>query len=436
MTSSRRRVLVVTYHYPPSPAVGALRPAKFVKYLPDYGWDPIVLTIGTDHVDPTPHVASVIRTRVWRNAAEAAVAIRRRFQRGTPVAQREPTFDERNSRIETFPMKVKRLTTSLLNFPDGAAGWWGPAVIAGRRLLRETKCDALITTGPPHIAHLVGLALRRPGLRWIADLRDPWVGNPARSHASRSVLSDYFEERAEAAVFRRASAIVTTTERLRQWLVNRYPEAADRVHTIVNGVDLEDFDGARREPLSKFTIAHVGSVYYRRSPGPLFAAVRSLLDAGALPRDGVSLVFAGDTADGIDVTTLARQHGVVDLLQQPGRLSRPDALSLMASAGALLLLAQDQPLQVPAKAFEYIAVGRPIIALTGDGATADTVREHCAGVAVPPEDGDSLKTALLDAYADWKTQLVAGPARRAVDPRLDRQRLAERLSTLLHGSVC
>jgi len=107
----------------------------------------------------------------------------------------------------------------------------------------------------------------------------------------------------------------------------------------------------------------------------------------------------------------------------------------MASAAALLLLAQDQPLQVPAKAYEYIAVGRPIIALTGDGATADVVREYRAGVAIPPHDGDSLKTALLDAYGEWKGQLDRQLVRRPVDSRLDRRRLTERLAVAFRGSV-
>jgi glycosyltransferase involved in cell wall biosynthesis len=436
--SVRRRVLVVSYHYPPTSAVGALRVAKFVKHLPEFGWEPVVLTVRNPSArleEANTGEACVVRVPMWPGPGVAYLAVRRRLSRQPLEAHRDLTFDQKDTNSQTPRGTVKRIVSSLLWCPDGAAGWWAPAVLAGRRVMREWRCSALLTVGPPHTAHLIGLALRRRGIRWIADFRDPWVDNPGKARFVRSAISDYVDERCEAAILRHSDAIVTTTKRLREQFIRRYPDASTRLHTIPNGIDRDDFQGISVQPSAKFTITHVGSVYYKRSPAPVFAAVRSLLDAGTLPRDAVSLVFAGVAADGIDLLDLARRHGLDDLLELPGMLPRRRALELIASAGALLLLAQDQPLQVPAKTYEYIAAGRPIIALTGEGATADTIRESAAGAVIASGDGDTLRNALLDAYTDWKRQLADGrPTLDALDPRFDRRRLTEQLVGLLSGS--
>jgi glycosyltransferase involved in cell wall biosynthesis len=429
-------VLVVTYHYPPTSAVGALRAEKFVRYLPEFGWDPVVLTVRNEGVSSSTNTGPVpiVRTNVWRGPVTAYLAAKRAFRR-SGKRDESPSFEHENT-IDPTPMgTVKRIVLSLTHCPDGESGWWGPAVLAGRRLIRETRCTALLTTAPPLTTHLIGLALRRPGVRWVADFRDPWVDNPARPRSMRSALSDALDRRGELAVVSRSDAVTTTTDRLRAQLVARYPEAAARLHTIPSGFDHGDFEGISMRPDAKFSIAHVGNIYYRRSPEPLFATVRSLLDVGALPRDATSLVFAGEIADFVDLPALARRHGVADLLDMQGFLPRRRALELMASAGALLLLAQDQPLQIPAKTFEYMAAGPPIIALTGPGATADLIGDAGAGVAVAPDDTEALRSAILDAYVDWKRRITDGAAsHRPIDPRFDRRRLTARLAALLRGN--
>jgi glycosyltransferase involved in cell wall biosynthesis len=432
--SDRPRVLIVTYHYPPTSAVGALRAEKFVKYLPEFGWDPVVLTVRNDAVSTSTQTGPVpiIRTNVWRGPVTAYLAAKRAF-RGRSGKRADSRSFEHEDTIDPTPTgTIRRIVLSLTHSPDGEAGWWGPAVLAGRRLMRGTRCTALFTTAPPLTTHLIGLALRRPGVRWVADFRDPWVDNPSRPRSMRSALSDALDRRGERAVVSRSDAVTTTTERLRAQLVGRYPGAAARLHTIPNGVDHGDFEGVPRRPDAKFSIAHVGNIYYRRSPEPLFAAVRSLLDVGALPSDATSLVFAGEIADFVDLPAMARRHGVADLLDMRGLLPRRRALEVMASAGALLLLAQDQPLQIPAKTFEYMAAGPPIIALTGPGATADLIRESHAGVAVAPDDTETLRGAILDAYVDWKRRLTDGASsRRSLDARFDRRQLTAQLAALL-----
>ncbi|HEV8585520.1 MAG TPA: glycosyltransferase [Methylomirabilota bacterium] len=436
-----RRVLLVTYHFPPAAEVGALRGEKFAKYLPEFGWRAHVLTVarGAARGAATTETADVERTAVWPGPRDLYQALRAR--RARPAGAAAPAmdasdrpFEDKDAAAPGAAAMLKRAALSLLWWPDEVSGWWPPAVLAGRRLLRRHRFDALITTGPPHTAHLVGLALARPGLPWIADLRDPWAGNPGKPRIIRSALSDALDRRGERAVLARASAIVVGTERFRAELARRHPDLAGRLHLIPAGVDAADFDGIPRVPPEKFTVAHIGELYYRRSPEPLFAGLGALVREHAVPREEVEVLLAGMCRDGIDAAALARRHGIDDLLRLRGQVPRRQALELMMSAGALVLLAQAQPLQVPAKAFEYVAAGAPIIAVTGDGATSDLIGETGAGWVVAPDDVRGMRAALLGAYGEWRRRRAGEPAAcPETARRFDRRQLTGRLAALLDG---
>ena len=436
--TAEQRVLLVTYHFPPDQEVGALRGEKFVKHLPEYGWRPQVLTVDprcygfTGTASP---LRGVERTAVWPNLRDAYRAARTLAVRRAPGDPKDASFEEQDRQAPGPVAALKRTLRSLLCWPDHAVGWWPPAVLASRRLMRQARYEALITTGPPHIAHLVGLALSRRDVRWIVDLRDPWVDNPGKPRSARSGISDELDRRSERAVLTRAAAIIVGTDRFRLEIVRRYPELSSRVHVIPAGVDPDDFSGISRVPARKFTVAHFGELYYRRSPEPLFAGLSTLVHEGAVRRDELEIILAGEIRDGIDATALAERAGLAELVRLPGLLPRRQALQLMASSGALVLLAQAQPLQLPAKAFEYWAAGPPIIAVTGDGATSDFIRETNAGWVVAPDDAGGMRAALLSAYRDWRGRWDGTPgARPVLDQRFDRRELTGRLATLLEGT--
>jgi glycosyltransferase involved in cell wall biosynthesis len=279
------------------------------------------------------------------------------------------------------------------------------------------------------------LALARRGVRWIVDLRDPWVDNPGRPPSIRSGISDALDRRSERTILKRATAVVVGTDRLRIDIVRRHPELVGRVHVIPAGVDADDFERISRAPAEKFRVAHFGEVYHFRSPEPVFAALSAVVREGRIPRGELEIMFAGEIHDvHPDIDAAARRGDIIDLMRLPGFVPRRQALQLMASAGALILLAQAQPLQVPSKTFEYLAAGPPIIALAGDGATADLIRQAKAGWVVAPGDHEGIRTALLTAYADWRRRLHEGvSARPVLDARFDRRELTGHLASLLDG---
>lgn len=447
-----RSVLFVSYHFPPDASVGALRPQKFAKYLPEYGWTPHVLTVHERYHparDPSRledvGAARVSRTRAlpspWMAALGARAALFRALGRGHVISEKAQrnslmTFAERDLVRSDLRGRLRSLVLSLGRMPDDQVGWLVPGVARGLRILKREPIEAVVTSGPPHSCHLIGLWLKRlTGKRWIAELRDPWVGNPGKPRSFRTSLSDRLEARMERAVVRAADAVVLLTDRSRDAFVRRYPaEPSGKFVTITNGFDAPDFERlgpVAREPV--FTIAHVGTLYFQRSPRAFLAAVSSLIRDGRIPAASVRLVFAGDVADG----HLPEAPGpdLAGVLTVTGRVSHREALAWMCRADLLCLFAQGQPDQVPAKAFEYLAAGPPILAVTGEGATGDLVLK--SGGSVVSDEPWAIAEAVHQHYLAWRAEGRASrperPWSRAESRPFDRKALTGRLASLLRG---
>lgn len=449
-----KRVLVVTGHFPPDASVGALRPQKFVKHLPEFGWTPHVLTVEERYhsaLDPSRLAdvgsAQVFRTRVlpspWAVLLGARGALFRAFGRGRALEDRADrnvrmSFQERDRVSGGFGSSLRRLVLSLGRLPDDKIGWLLTGTIRGLRIIRRESIEALLTSGPPHTAHLIGLWLKRlTGRRWVAELRDPWVENPGKPGSFRSTLSDRLDARMERAVVHAADVVILLTDRSRDSFVRRYPrEPAGKFVTLTNGFDADDFEALEppaHEP--DFTIAHVGTLYFRRSPKALFEAVARLVREGKIPASGLRVVLAGEIADG-HVSEVATA-GLGDMIVATGRVSHQQALAWMLRADLLCLFAQGQPEQIPAKAFEYLAAGPPVLAITGEGATGDLVLK--SGGSVVPDEPWAIADAIHQHY------LARGVVRgsRGVTPpwlreevrAYDRRALTGRLAMCLAGAA-
>ena len=451
-----KNVLLVTYHFPPDAEVGGFRCQKFAKYLPLHGWTPHVLTVREGYYPrqdqgrlrdvvhahihrtrklPTPLTAALgVRNSVLRAAGRSDVLERRL------AANERTTFDQRDRAGETLAGRLRRYALSLNRIPDGQVGWVPPAVVAGLRLRRRHSIDVVLTSGPPHSTHLVGLWLKRlTGIPWIADLRDPWVGSPQVPLGLRSGLSDRVEARMERAVVRHADRLVLLTDRLRESFRRRYahhPPA--RFVTVTNGFDADDFTSLpplRPEPV--FTVVHAGTLYYRRSPRALLTALGNLIERAAIPKADIQVVFAGEIADGHDFTRLTASGPLAGLIRSTGSLSHPDALSWMRRADLLCLFAQDQAEQIPAKSFEYLAAGPPILAITGEGATTDLITK--AGGAAVPDEPWAIEEAVHQHYlhyrAGYRPITLASPWAREEMRHLDRQHLTGQLAIHLEEAL-
>ncbi len=386
-----RRVLFISYEFPPSLEIGAQASFQIVRYLPLYDWEPVVLTVqeryysNRDYHLQRAFAGQVIRTWAFHHPLEIFTRLKSRlhFDQSDRFVQELTPAEWSGEGIGT----ARRWVLSLLKTPDLYTGWIAPAVIAGLREIRRQRVDHLCSSAPYWSNHLIGLILSYvTELTWTAHFRDPWTGIPQWKPVS--AVSTRIEQALERMVVSRANSVVCVTHLHAHLLRQTYPGLSpDRFITIPNGFDEEEWkkidrglDKAATKVQRTFVIRYAGSLYQRRNPLPLFRAVQTLIDSYALDRETILIELIGwcDLAEGRSVMHMTEKCGIADRVKFTGPLARADTLRRMAQADLLLLLAEAQPYQIPGKAYEYLRAGRPILALTSEGALAQLLYEASA----------------------------------------------------------
>jgi glycosyltransferase involved in cell wall biosynthesis len=415
-----RHALFVVFHYPPeASSSGVLRTLKYTRYLGVHGWRITVLTLE-------------------RGAYEVQ----------DPGLERQIPVEVRVVRTGFLNVKrhlaVRGVYPAFLAVPDPWIGWWPWAVRAGRRVMRVDPVDLVYSTSPHATAHLVALSLaRRAGLPWVVDFRDPWYEQPPEPGTARAV--HWAAKRLEGVVVHRANRVVASTERLREHMAARYPsESRDKFSAIPNGYDEDDFGATGSPdpaPNQELLILHAGSLNPTfRDPRPVFTAVRAAADAGALDIAKVRFRFLGGGAFGEseEMRRALKSAGLNGRVEFLPRVEYKTALTELGKAQLLLLLqaSRDTADLVPAKLFEYLRAGRPVLAVVGPGVTAEILRRVGGGWAVDPASRGALREVVTTAYRAWRTgtlgSLVADP--RALK-EFSRERLAGELAALFDALV-
>ena len=346
---SARKLLLFAYYYPPSAAAGALRPFHFAKYLRREGFDVRVITA----VKPSGSAPEVV------HVPDPAV----------PLVKR--------SLVGMTHMLIRRL---FLPFEDSVVWAW-PAYRAAERILRaEPGGWSVISTFPPVSTHLAALWLRRRyPIRWIADFRDPLAGSPTRKAVEHLAgpLSPKVDALLEKWIFRRAGAVIANTDVAAGHWRRRYPEADHKIHHIWNGFDAEEAGAPRAIPPRPYKVLlHAGTIYQGRHPGILLDALDHLISTNRLDPGRLRVRLLGDMVPGTipnpEVLDRLVQAGCVEVVPSVGRA---EAARQTAEADSLLLIDLNDGLQLPSKVFEYVRIGRPVLALTGRGSPADRVLE-------------------------------------------------------------
>jgi glycosyltransferase involved in cell wall biosynthesis len=392
-----KRVLMIAYHFPPlAGSSGIQRTLRFVRHLPELGWDPIVLSAhpraydrtSADQLADVPDDVPVIRAPAWDTAKHLALA-------------------------GQYPGFLAR--------PDRWASWWLGAVPSGLKAIRRFRPAAIWSTYPIATAHCIGHTLAaRSGLPWIADFRDPMAQDDYPSDPATWRAFERIERRSVA----RARFSTFTTPSALGTYRTRYPEQASGLSLLENGYDEETFAGAASsaEPLNpgKLTLLHSGIVYpSERDPTALFVALARLRGTAPLVYARLRVRFRASVHDEL-LAGLAAQHEVADAVEILPAVGYREALSEMLRADALLILqAANCNAQIPAKFYEYLRAGRPVLALTDPlGDTAQVTRSAGIEAIAPLDDAEAI-AALLASYAEAPgtgtlptAAAVAGASRR------------------------
>lgn len=438
-----RRVLIITCEFPPSRAVAGRVCWQIARYLPRYGWDPVVLTARDRNLearDVSPDALPVLRV----SGLPHPFAIYRRLKaRLRPVrvaaANGHASYSGRGG--------LRRLVVSLGQVPDENSGWILPAVVVGLRAVHRHGIEHLFSSSPYPTSHLVGLVLARLcRLPWTAHFQDPWTHpwNRWREAKPISALSAWLQTALEGMVLRRADAIACVTEQHTNWLRQRYPDVrADKFVTSPNGFDGEEWEhlaGESREVRKdRFVITYAGTLYHGQSPLPLFRALQLLIDSGDVARERIQVDLFGhcDVADGVRVTDMAEAAGLAGCVRISGPVGRAEALARIAHSHLLLLLAERLTLQIPAKTYEYLRAGRPILALapTSSGPVADLLRTTGGAWVVDAADAPGVTAAIREAYRRWSEGLDGPQPDPEVVASFDRRRLVGRIAELFDSTM-
>jgi glycosyltransferase involved in cell wall biosynthesis len=291
--------------------------------------------------------------------------------------------------------KAYTLVDELTTIPDKEMGWVVPALASGLWGLLRERPHVLYSSSPPWSGQVVALGLARAsGLPWVADFRDPWARAPWRETQPARIRRAAV--RLERRVVQRADAVLFATDANRSEYGTYYgPEIGQRFHLVRNGCDPHEFRNVpRNPPADRFVLLHAGSLYGARSPRPLFQAIDAEIGRGGLNRDRFRLRLVGDAGDGGGFRAAATDLGLDDVVEFRPRVPRREIIQEMTSAACLLVLQPGTTVSIPGKLYEYLAVGRPILALADAGETVDLVRESGVGVAVDPHDVDAIAAAL------------------------------------------
>ena len=436
-----RRVLVVTYYFPPSGGPGVQRTLKTVRYLREAGYEPVVLTVEAGaypSLDPSlgadvPDGVEVIRTPAPDPFALYARLTGRSRQQAVAVGTVE---------ADSVAARLALWLRANVFLPDARVGW----VPFARRAAKERLGDAaravapfaaVVTSGPPHSAHLVGLGLRRTGVPWVADFRDPWTAINFYDELPMTGLAMTLDRRLERRVLRGADAVTTVSPSWARLLESDIGLPAGSVHVIHNGVDEADVEGGAAVRDDAFVLAHVGSLYATRNPTALWAALARLRSDGAIPKAVVRLVGRVDGA----VLADARAAGVP--VEAEAYVPHGEAVREMARAALLLLSIEPFPADrgmITGKLYEYLASGRPVLGVGPTDGDAEALLAATGGGHVHGRAAvDGLAEAVRQHYAAWaEGSPVEGAPWAAVAPysrRAQTLRLGEVIDGLQSGAT-
>ena len=441
------KALVIAYYFPPIACSGTIRTLKFVKYLERHGWSSVVVSVDPhyEHVESRdaallaelPDSAAVLRSYAWHPAN----LIRRGKAAPSAAGAQNGAASGRASASPSFLNKLRRAATSrilrLFQFPDPMVGWFPFAVITAVRAARKHQVDLIYTTSPPNTTSLVGVAVKLfTGLPLVTDFRDPWMDNTYQPRAGS--LRTKTARRLEQWVFRLSDRIINISPDLDLKAKERAaPGLHPKFRVISNGYDPEDFAGFDRhkEPLhadSSFKITYSGC-FYPGTRDPI-AFLKGLALVAAQQPEAFSRMrvsFIGESSWPDENADALRQFNMGNHVEFLPFLPHQTVLARLRDSDLLLMIGsinRKDTGSLPGKMFEYLALGRPILALVHDGASADFIRAGGIGLVVSPEDPEEIAAGLLLAQRDIAEGKYRTDRHLEFLQRFDRRMLTARLA--------
>lgn len=409
-----KRVLIVTYYWPPAGGSGVQRWVKFAKYLPANGWQPVIYTPENPELtavdrtlgDEIPPEAEIVRTRI----VEPYGIYRRLMGKGSstdlkaltdPKRQKDSEVNPINGQKKNWKQKLSLFIRGNFFIPDPRVMWVGPSVRFLKKYLKEHPVDAIVTTGPPQSMHLIGLKLSEAtGLPWLADFRDPWTKMFYFKHLGLSGWADRKHHRLEKAVLDGATRVIAVSPFVQEEF---RAMTGTPVELITNGFDEDDF---RKEVEldENFNITHTGLFASDGNPETLWKVLSEKCRNDEEFRRSLRIRLVGKTDKAI--TDSIESFGLGANLKDFGYRDHETAVSEQLNASMLILPLRKEPeyrAVLPGKLFEYLASRRPVLGIgQTDGAMAGIIRETGSGVVYDWDDEKKIRAWIDYCWEEFK----------------------------------
>lgn len=403
---AQKKVLIITYYWPPTGGAGVQRWLKFSKYFRDFGWEPVIYTPSNPDFpinDETLLKDIPANTTVLKTAITEPYDIYRKImgkKKTETVNQGFLSEGKENKWLQSLMIWVRG------NFfiPDARKFWIKPSVSYLSDYIQKNKIDAIISTGPPHSMHLIALGLKlKHDIPWIADFRDPWTQIDFYDQLKLTAMADKKHKKLERSVLTHANKVVTVSK---SWAKDLEKLGGREVNVITNGFDADDFPvNEGNVLLPGFLMHHIGALNKDRNPHVLWKVLGDICKENSEFKNDLKLKFTGKT-DAAVFESL-KQHDLMSNAEKTDYMPHSEVVKLLLKSPVLLLPLNDTPNVsgiVPGKLFEYLAAKRPIFSI-GDinGDTAAIIKETNTGTMVSFKDYEGAKAAVLELYRKYKT---------------------------------
>ncbi len=404
-----KKALIITYYWPPAGGPGVQRWLKFVKYLPDYNIQPIVYC-------PKNPSYPIIDESLTKELSKDIVILKQPIKEPYKLARLFSKKAASTISSGVIPKEKKQSVIEKImlfvrgNFfiPDARKNWVKPSIDFLTDYIQKENIETIITTGPPHSLHLIGLQLKQKlDVKWIADFRDPWTTIGYHKKLKLTKASQLKHQDLELKVLNSADQLIVTSENTKREFEFKTNQS---ITVITNGYDTTISEKPKKD--SKFTIAHIGSLLSERNPKHLWEALSELINENEAFKVNFELKLIGVVSD--DVLQEIYSHNLKDYTNVVGYVSHDDAIKAQIQSQVLLLIeidSEDTKAIIPGKLFEYMISNTPILAIgPKDSDVERIIKSTNTGTYFFYEANNTLKSQILAYFNAYKeNSLVTQP---------------------------
>ena len=414
-----KKVLFITYFWPPSGKASLHWPLKIIKYLPEYGWQPVVLTVDEDTFSEKDEcLLKEISPdlKVYKSKTFEPFNIYKKFT-GKKKDEQLVASETISTTNKSIAHRISIWIRMNLFIPDARIGWYFSGVKAGKEILIEQNIDAIVSIGPPHSVHLIGLSLSKKfGKPFYPVFIDPWVDIVYYKNFNRSKITlavdNYFEKK----VIDSSKASIFVTETMKNNYVSKYPSAIDKSFVLYWGYNEDDFQNLEKQhQQNEEVILHAGNIFDYQDIPAFWGRIKKEIEGGRK----LKLKFIGTVSPGIKKSI--DYAGLTNHTEYVGFLPYKQMLEELMNAYYLLVCATE-PRHVPGKLFEYLRTGKPIIAYGNDNEEVKKILEEANAGMMFRYDEDGGK--IFECSNQLKTDLLKVKI-------YDREKITEELSRIM-----